>query len=372
MTVRRFDIGSLKSPERMPNGWLRADAYLTRVGVFSYLNADGTERRELRLPEEVFKGDSMKSFGLVPVTNDHPPALLTAENTKQYQVGAVGEGVRRDGEYVRASLLITDAATIAAMEAGKQQLSNGYTCELDMTPGEWNGQRYDAIQRGIRGNHVAIVDVGRAGPGAHVRMDEGDGVMVPCAQTEEVPAKEKLMKYRFDGKDFEINEEASTLVAAMQTKLDAETARASENAGKLAVATSEIGRLEQARKDDAAQIPALVTARVALVTEASKFLGDVKLDTMSDREVKIAVLTKLDAEFKADGMDDSAINGAYGYALRIASKRNDSLDAARAAAVSATEARTDERPDADRARAKMIEENRNKWRQPIAGGTVKK
>jgi hypothetical protein len=58
-----------------------------------------------------------------------------------------------------------DKATIADVEGGKRELSNGYASLIDFTPGETvNGQHYDAVQRQIRGNHVAVVDKGRAGP----------------------------------------------------------------------------------------------------------------------------------------------------------------------------------------------------------------
>ncbi|MBG3014860.1 DUF2213 domain-containing protein, partial [Proteus mirabilis] len=49
------------------------------------------------------------------------------------------------------------------IEGGKIELSPGYRCIYDFTPGEFNGERYDAIQRHIRANHLALVDEGRTG-----------------------------------------------------------------------------------------------------------------------------------------------------------------------------------------------------------------
>ena len=46
--------------------------------MFSYLLADGTTRRELRTDAEVFAADALSSFEALPVTDDHPPAMLTA------------------------------------------------------------------------------------------------------------------------------------------------------------------------------------------------------------------------------------------------------------------------------------------------------
>ena len=59
----RFDLAGLTGrAQRTPQGFLRAPAWVTRVGVFPYRRADGTVQRELRLPEEVF-GDLQHAGG---------------------------------------------------------------------------------------------------------------------------------------------------------------------------------------------------------------------------------------------------------------------------------------------------------------------
>src|SRR6185312_8000031 len=190
MPVRRYDLASPPSrkPELLPNGFLKADAVLTRVGVFTYRLADGTTRRELRLPEEVFKADSMASFEMLPVTDDHPPVMVTADNATLYQRGNVGNDIRRDGDLLCGSVMVTDKALVKQITSGKKdQLSNGYDCDLEMTPGTHADYgAYDAIQRNIVGNHVAVVKDARAGPVARVRMD-GDAVLVADAAPD--PAK---------------------------------------------------------------------------------------------------------------------------------------------------------------------------------------
>lgn len=174
MRALRIDIGQLRPAKRLADGRLVAEGLLTRAGVFTYRNPDGTERRELRPPEEVFRSDALESFAMTPVTNEHPPELITSKNAKRYAVGAVGENVKRDEDHVRAKLTVYDADTIAQMEAGKASLSCGYEVDVDETPGEHPLYgRYDCIQRNVRGNHVAIVEKGRAGDAARVRMDAG-------------------------------------------------------------------------------------------------------------------------------------------------------------------------------------------------------
>ena len=54
--------------EKTAEGFLIARAPLTSVGVFTYRNADGTPRRELRLPEEVFSEESLATLKLKPLT----------------------------------------------------------------------------------------------------------------------------------------------------------------------------------------------------------------------------------------------------------------------------------------------------------------
>jgi hypothetical protein len=51
VSVERHDIGELKRPQRTPQGFLRAEMYATRTGVFEYPKADGGCVREYRAPE---------------------------------------------------------------------------------------------------------------------------------------------------------------------------------------------------------------------------------------------------------------------------------------------------------------------------------
>lgn len=182
--VLRVDKQELSKAVRLDNGWLRAPATLTRVGVFEYHSPDGSVRRELRPPEEVFREDSLASFEQCPVTIDHPAVgILDTRTTKMFQRGSV-TSVRRDGANVVGQVLLTDEDAIEAATKGrKKQLSCGYTCDCEEKPGTTSGipgvadgQRYDAIQRNIRGNHVALVTRARAGENATLRLDSAGNV----------------------------------------------------------------------------------------------------------------------------------------------------------------------------------------------------
>ena len=173
MKSQRFDVGELESPVRRDDGTIRADARLTRSGVFLYRNSDGSLRREFRPPSEVFDSASLDSLRMVPVTMDHPRFAVDASNARKVSVGTTGQDVRQDGSFVRSTIAVNDQASITQMEAGKNQLSCGYHCTLDFTEGVTDeGEKFDAIQRNIIYNHVAIVDRGRAGPYVSARIDE--------------------------------------------------------------------------------------------------------------------------------------------------------------------------------------------------------
>ena len=127
----------------------------------SELSPAGGLVKVYRPEEEVFSEATMASFEGMPVTNDHPPLGVDVSNIRALQKGHahnVRRGSGEESDLLLADLIITDPALITAiLEEGKREISCGYTYELR----EENG-RY--IQRQIRGNHVAVVDAGRAGP----------------------------------------------------------------------------------------------------------------------------------------------------------------------------------------------------------------
>lgn len=328
--VRRYDAAELQKPVESLNGWLRCEGFLTRVGVFTYRRADGIIQKEFRPPEEVFHADSLMSFEVVPLTNDHPPSgLLDDENTKMYQVGTI-VAPRQDGDRVRSQILVTDKTTVALMKKGKTQLSMGYVCDLEMSPGEHNGERYDCIQRNIRGNHVALVDVGRAGPDVRVRVDTSDAAMV--ASLADSKGIKPMSKIRIDGVEYEVSESAAqafekaTLAAAEALKaLQAESEKASARAD---AADAEVKKAKEELASAPVKIREQINARVALETEATKVLGASKFDEMSDLDIKRTVAEKV-LESKFDGKSDAYVEASYDIALKQHEKAPGAIASAR-------------------------------------------
>jgi hypothetical protein len=66
--------------------------------------------------------------------------------------------------YLMADMCVWDVEAIAGIETDTvRELSCSYSYRADMTPGMYEGQRYDGVMRDIQGNHVALVKSGRAG-----------------------------------------------------------------------------------------------------------------------------------------------------------------------------------------------------------------
>lgn len=104
---QRFDSIPLGETYFTPEGYLIDNPILTRVGIFEYHNADGTVRRELRLPEEVFAAESLASYKGKPIILTHEAGLVNTDNVQQEHIGTVlSEGVQ-DGENVRAQICDT-------------------------------------------------------------------------------------------------------------------------------------------------------------------------------------------------------------------------------------------------------------------------
>lgn len=383
------------------------EARLTRTGVFTYRNADGSMRREYRPPTEVHRADSRATFRGVPVTNDHPPSMLTAKNARQFAVGAVLETPRQDGDWLVAALSIFDAKAISDLDSGKRQVSCGYDCELLQTPGVTpEGERYDAIQQDIIGNHLAIVADARAGAGAHVRMDDAaimlgteDATCAPardmqssCLQptttkVQSMPneksekqdeAQSALRSLEAQRSDAEQRATAAVADAAAQ-KLRADTAEGklielqkqldealAKNTEASQAFETEVLAKEKQRADAAedqvkqfdARFDAAVKSRVSLERRAAVVLGpEFRMDDLSDRQIMASVVSKLDSTADvSDKIDDGIIKGRF---LAITERHaSTARDLARVAEITAAQPHRDSKAERD-------QKQRDAWMQPL-------
>lgn len=159
----RADSGKLGDWQLTPEGYLIANAKIARIGIQEYQNSDGTVRREFRPPEEVASRDSLKTLCDLPVSIEHPPVMLDSSSAKTFTVGWNGS-VTYDGGFVSTKIKLIDGKAVQnALDGGRVELSVGYVTKLDWTSGEWQEQKYDCIQRQIRGNHIALTVKARGG-----------------------------------------------------------------------------------------------------------------------------------------------------------------------------------------------------------------
>lgn len=115
----------------------------------------------LRDSEELEK--AAPTFNNLPLLNKHIP-VSADEPQKEVIAGTTGSDTVFEDGYLKCSLAVWDAEAIAGIESGEQvELSSAYRYTADMTAGEFEGRHYDGVMRDIVGNHVALVDVGRAG-----------------------------------------------------------------------------------------------------------------------------------------------------------------------------------------------------------------
>ena len=340
-TSCRYDFSPIEKYEVTPEGYLRAWASIARTGIQLYTDADGSVRREYRPETEVASPDSLASFAGKAITSEHPPVLLDAENTKDYQVGFSGTEVVYDNGFVKAVMTITDGDTIERIMRGDaREVSAGYRVNYDPTPGVTDsGEHYDGIQKEILGNHIAVVRRGRAGPQVKLHLDRQDAADPSLLSIEENTTMSA--KVVFDGAEFEVTESVALAITKeredakmsyedMKKKYDAMMSEASKMKEEMDAMEKEMkGKCDSAegRADALAEQVEELTAELATAKE-------INLDSMVEERVALIEKAKpvLDAAYAFAGktarevMVDS-INAVRGDELDLSEKSDDYVQA---------------------------------------------
>lgn len=299
-------------PRRTADGYLVTEARCVRTGIQLYAGSevgkpDMPVVRVYRPADEVFADASLQSFTHAPVTVDHPKDPVTSENWKALAVGEVSTAAKRDGDWVMLPLILKDAAAIQSVEGGKRELSAGYNCSLDWTPGVTPaGDTYDAVQTAIKINHLALVDRARAG--SHARIGDGAwgaGPIVDATPEKELPMNKTVI---VDGIPVETTDQGAIVIATLQQRIADAAAASAKVLSDHAAALAEKDRAlaakdaEIAKKDaeidaakakivDGAALDKLVSDRASLVALAGRIANGVKLDGLSDADVRKAVVS---------------------------------------------------------------------------------
>lgn len=158
--------------------WLIPDNPMTKIGVFPYLGRQISPELEpdkiyqvLRPKEELTRPETLESLKLIPLINDHTmlgtaPGMTPADDVGVE--GTTGTNVKVSGQLITNDLKCYTENIKDLISSGKKDLSMGYRCRYELTEGEFEGQHYDAIQRDIIFNHIALVDEGRMGSDVRV------------------------------------------------------------------------------------------------------------------------------------------------------------------------------------------------------------
>lgn len=182
--------------------WYIKDNPLSKVGVFPYLGRQISDELEpdaiyqvLRPEEELSKEETLNSFKLVPIVDDHTmlgtkPGMQPAEEKGVH--GVIGDDVYYKDGIIYGDLKIFSESLKEEIENGKKELSMGYFCDYELTPGEYNGKEYQAIQRNLKINHIALVQEGRMG--ADVRVMDNKITFDSIKEIKEIEKMSKLQK----------------------------------------------------------------------------------------------------------------------------------------------------------------------------------
>ncbi|MAX61561.1 MAG: hypothetical protein CMK46_06995 [Porticoccus sp.] len=292
---------------RTVDGYLVADVRAARTGIQEYAGRelgrpDMPVVRVYRPEGEVFARDSLASYAHKPATNDHPAAFVTADTWKKDSIGQIGDDIVRDGDHVRVPLILMDAGAISDYEKGKRELSMGYLAEIVFDSGESpEGETYDAVQRDIRINHIALVSKGRAGstrigdwraPGEPDRADIQSPKENPMSDS-------KTRTILVDGLSVETTDAGAQAIAKLQSQMkDAEVARQSlEDTHAKAIAAKDADLAKRDAEIDSlkgkvlsdADLDARVQARADLIATA-KGIADQDYTGKSDADIRKAAV----------------------------------------------------------------------------------
>ena len=301
--MQRYDNYAITAT-KTDEGFINDAPIIGLTGILEYRNVDGTIRREYRPPEEAFNVDSLASIRGKPITLGHHGLVSSANYSEAKPVGTVISDGRQDGNNIRADVVIY------SLDTDDRELSCGYQTELEETSGVTpEGEHYDAIQRNIVYNHLAIVPRGRAG-NARLNMD-GEQIF----ETEVDQMSEKLKMD--NGIEYDVPAEVKVAFDAMTAKAEEQKKEFDAMTAKFDSATAEIEKLkadaEKAEADFKAKFDEMVKTTIELRTIASKH-GIEKADEMSNDEIKKAVVAKVHPNLNLDGKSAEYIEVAFDLA----------------------------------------------------------
>lgn len=357
--ITRFDTAPINELTVDPQtGYLHAsNVPIARVGVFPYLHSDGTWTNEAKLPEDILSESTVKSANNKPVTNDHPVddgenVLVDKSNSTQYVKGFTADNAHVEGDMLKVGLTIMDPQLIDAVQnGGKQELSIGFQTDVEPISGEYNGAKYDSVQRNIQINHVAVVDRAREGHNIRITGDSAQMVVNDTRKEKQMAENEKNVFDDADNTSSNTNSASSNTSSSSNSSsssssddkdkqiadlkqqvkdLQAQLAKANgsnsqddsdddkgKNSNKSDSVEREIEKLKAERDKYKSKVEGdsfnnAVDDRIELIDEAKKILGDsYDFRGKSDKQIKIDSIKKADSTIDVEDKPDAYYDGIF-------------------------------------------------------------
>lgn len=161
--------------------WIFEETKITKEGVFPYFNKNiGVPEKSddeivwvYRPKEELDNQILLDDFHSrpIPLTDEHE--MIGEDMTPPEDKGVDGNLTEvyfsPNDNSLKGKITVYSQKMQREISSGKRELSLGYFCNYEIVPGMFNGKHYDAIQRNLRPNHIALVDKGRSGSDVRVQ-----------------------------------------------------------------------------------------------------------------------------------------------------------------------------------------------------------
>jgi uncharacterized protein len=145
-------------------------ARLSRVSVLDYYGEEipnyeklGLDAKKvyrlLKHPDELRRAVASSTFACLPIYSEH-----VEQHRPDLVIGSTGSNIAYKDGYLTGNISLWSKQAIAGVEdRTRPAVSLSYDYLPLMCPGVFAGLTYDGVQTRMRGKHVAVVPIGRAG-----------------------------------------------------------------------------------------------------------------------------------------------------------------------------------------------------------------
>lgn len=295
-------------------GFLHVKGVIARSGTQEYFgmqlpfeNLEPTKLYAvLREPSEVSDADSIASFRNAPVTDEHPPSLVTVDNYKNFQKGSVSiiDIIKDEETLLQTDVTIYDAQLIEKVNNGTVTMSAGYVCDYEEEVGEYKGVPYQFKQTNIRGNHVAMTDSPRCGETCKMTIDSDTTITNYNSIQGSIMATVVI-----NGAEFEVAEEVVAYIETLKADKveDKEDTPVIDEAMEKLKAENDL--LKEKSVTDSNAITAMVIERAEMIGTAKSIGVDVVM-TDSVIDMKRAII-KSKRNIETADKSDAYVSAAF-------------------------------------------------------------